>query len=440
MIKIDIKVDDTLTYSFLEEDNLIEGFSLKRQMDDDLTALNGAVECAEINCTLNNLYNEFNITSSTYPYSQLKNGLEVKAYSVSDTTNNLFTGYLVDFAAPTDTDTQSCNIRAVDRLHILLNKETKTNFSLQIERKINLFDYITRLFASYGVTADELKIDTSLSNIILDYTLLNGKKLSEQLNEICKAVECYIFVSKTGIITIKSKKITGTPVKTFTRQDNSLISSEYGTSLFSSYNSLKVGYVSTKLSEVKEVLNVGSLVVSAGLTDLATYELSVDNLYELDNIKITSNLNTHITQLSATSSTITLQLNNPSQEEDTIDIVVYGKTIERTDAFITKSVDTEQTEQGLEVTSILVQNKAYAEDLMGSLYNRAIEPIPYIKAEVEVVDFGVDLGYIVQIVDNEAELDYIGYVHSIDIEYDGQGYSYYNLGVKALYKESVENE
>jgi hypothetical protein len=439
MIKIDIKVDDTLTYSFLEEDNLIEGFSLKRQMDDDLTALNGAVECAEINCTLNNLYNDFNITSSTSPYSQLKNGLEVKAYSVSDTTNNLFTGYLVDFAAPTDTDTQSCNIRAVDRLHILLNKETKTNFSLQIERKINLFDYITRLFASYGVTADELKIDASLSNIILDYTLLNGKKLSEQLNEICKAVDCYIFVSKTGIITIKSKKITGTPVKTFTRQDHSLISSEYGTSLFSSYNTIKVGYVSTQLSEVKEILAVGRLVVPVGFTEV-TYDLSVDNLYELDNIKITSNLNTHITKLSATSSTITLQLNNPSQEEDTIDITVYGKTIERTDAFITKSVDTEQTEQGYEVTSILVQKKAYAEDLMSSLYNRAIEPIPYIKAEVEVVDFGVDLGYIVQIVDNEAEIDYVGYVHSIDIEYDGGGYSYYNLGIKALYKESGENE
>ena len=165
MIKIEVKVDETLTYTFLEEDNLIEGFALKRQMDDNLTALNGAVECAEINCTLNNLYNDFNITSNTSPYSQLKNGLEVKAYSVSDITNNLFTGYLVDFVAPTDNDTQSCTLRAVDRLHILLNKEMV--FNLQIERKISLFDYILRLFGAYGVLPEEIEIDTDLSNIII---------------------------------------------------------------------------------------------------------------------------------------------------------------------------------------------------------------------------------------------------------------------------------
>ena len=435
MIKIEIKVDETLTYTFLEEDNLIEGFALKRQMDDDLTALNGAVECAEITCTLNNLYNEFNITSNTSPYSKLKNGLEVKAYSVSDITNNLFTGYLVDFVAPTDTDTQSCNLRAVDRLHILLNKEMV--FNLQIERKISLFDYILRLFGANGVSPEEIEIDTDLSNIALDYTLLNGRVLSEQLNEICKATDAYIYVDKTGKIKVKSKNITGTtPIKTFSRADHSLISTEYGTSLFSSYNKLKVGYITTKLSEVKEVLSIGGLSVQVGENVLDAYELKVDNLYELDNIKITSTSNTYITELSATSSTITMHLNNPSSEEDIIDIVVYGKTIETADAFIERSVDSEKTDQSIEIKSILVQKKAYAEDLLGRLYNRAIEPIPYIKAEVEVIDFGVDLGYIVQVVDNEAEIDYMGYVHSIDIEYDGQGYSYYNLGIKALYKES----
>lgn len=448
MIKIDIKVDKDLTYTFLEEENLIEGFSLKRQMDDDITSLTGAVECAEINCTLNNLYNDFNITSPLYQYYRLKNGLEVKVYSVAEKTNELFTGYIVDFSAPTSSEEQNCNIRAVDRLQMLLNKDTSTNIDIQIEKDITLFDYILLLFGAYGVLSDEIEIDANLKNIILDYSLLNGNKLSEQLNDICKSTDAYIYVNRNGKIIVKSKSITGTPIKTFTRTDNEnyLTSTEYGKSLFHSYNSLKVGYVAAKVSEVKEVLSINGIGVPAGETYSVTFDLDSGNLYELDNIKLTSTSNTSITDISATSSTITISLYNPIEEyededgdenkdgteDDIVDIKVYGKTVETADAFIVKSLPSEEIDQEFEVSSVLIQQKSYADDLATKLYNRAVKSIPYIKASVEVQDFSVDLGYIVRIEDSEAKISYDGYIHSIDVEYDGQGYSYFDLGIKSL--------
>ena len=442
-IKIEIKVDETTTYTILEEDNLIQGLSIIRKMDSDITALNSDIECGEVNVQLSNLFNEFNPILSTAPYSQIKNGQEVKIYSITELgTYTLFTGYIVDFVAPTSTNTQSCNFRVVDRLHSLLNADISTNTEIQIETNINLFDFISILFSSYDVLPDEVEIDEDLKQIILDYSILNGKTLAEQLNEICKAVDAYIYVNRVGRIIIKTKDITGVAVKTFTREDNDnyLKTTEYGYSLFSSYNKLKVGYVSTKKSDTKNILNIDNQVLQAGLNEINNFDLGVSNLYELDSVKLTSSSDSIVEEVAATSSTISIKIYNPSQDEDIVSIEVYGKTIESASAFIVKSVETEEIEHSLEVSSVLVQNKAYADGLAEKLYNRVLEPIPYIKADVEIQDFAVDLSYIIRILDTESDLDYTGYIHSIDIEYDGQGYAYYKLGIKALYKESEENE
>jgi len=166
-IKVEIKVDDTLTYTFLEEDNLIEGFSLNRAMDDDIGALCANIVCGEVNIALSNLFNEFNVLSTTAPYSQIKNGQELKVYSISDNgTYTLFTGKIVDFTAPTSTNTQLCNVRAVDRLHALLNADITANENLQVEKSMDLFEYISLLFSSYGVLQDEFEIDEDLEQII----------------------------------------------------------------------------------------------------------------------------------------------------------------------------------------------------------------------------------------------------------------------------------
>lgn len=442
-IKVEIKVDETLTYTFIEEEGLIEGFSLSRAMDSDISALSANVICGEVNLQFSNLFNEFNVMVDSSPYALLKNGQELKVYSVSENgTYTLFTGYIVDFTAPTSTDTQSCNVRAVDRLHALLNSDMTMNDSLQVEKTQTFFEYITRLFGAYGVLGDDLEIDEDLRQIILDFSLLAGKSLAEQLNEICKATDSYIYVNRVGRVIVKCKSVTGVSVKTYSRNDpnNYLTTTEYGYSLFSSYNTLKVGYVAAKVSEVQSLLAIGGQAVQSGDNEFNNFDLGITNLYELDNIKVISTSDTILSSLSATASTISFILNNPTDNEDIVDIEVFGKTVETADAYVVKVVETEQTEQSLEVKSLLVQSKVYAEGLADKLYIRASEPIPYIKAEVEIKDFPVDLGYIITISDTEAELEYVGYIHSIDIEYDGQGYSYFTLGVKRLYQEVVDNE
>ena len=149
--------------------------------------------------------------------------------------------------------------------------------------------------------------------------------------------------------------------------------------------------MAAKVSEVQSLLAIGGQAVQSGDNEFNNFDLGITNLYELDNIKVISTSDTILSSLSATASTISFILNNPTDNEDIVDIEVFGKTVETADAYVVKVVETEQTEQSLEVKSLLVQSKVYAEGLADKLYIRASEPSPYIKAEVEIKDFPVDL-------------------------------------------------
>lgn len=437
MLKITIKINNTPTYyTFLETDSTIEGAALNRALNGDVESLIADVISGEVNLQFSNLYNEFNPRVETAPYKEIRNGQEVKVYSVANSIETtIFTGYIVDFKAPTSSETQSCTVRAVDRLHLLLNADIQS-INLQVEKNITLAKYFSVLFAAYGLSEDDYQIDDDLLEISLNYSLLIGQKLSEQLAEICKATDSYIYCNRTGKIIVKATKITGIPVKTFTRQDhtNYLVNSEYGFSIFNSYNSLKIGYTAVQLSDVKQILNLENKDVPAGISEMNNIELGVSNLYELDTIKITSPSNIKAVSLSASASTISLTLNNPTNETEHANISVYGKTIDTTNSFITTPLNSE-LKQSLEISSLLLQDKDSAEALSERLYNRAIVEMPFIKAEVECVDFPIDLCYIVRVNDSDVGLDFTGYVHSIDLEYDGSGYCIVKLGIKALYEE-----
>lgn len=441
MLKITIKINDTPTYyTFLEQNNAIEGCALNRALNGDVAKLCAEVISGEVNLQFSNLYSEFNPLVETAPYKGLRNGQEVKVYSVANAVETtIFTGYIVDFKAPTSSETQSCTIRAVDRLHLLLNADVKA-INLQIEKNKTLAEYLSVLFAAYGLTSEDYQIDEGLLGISFNYSLIIGQKLSEQLAEICKATDSYIYCNRVGKIIVKATTIQGTPVKTFTRQDqeNYLVNSEYGYSIFNSYNALKIGYTAAQLSEVKEVLKLENQEIGAGESTISNIELGISNLYELDTIKIKSPSNIKATALSASASTISLTLNNPTPETDHADIFVYGKTIDTTKAYITTPLNSELN-QSLELSSLLLQDRASANALAERLYNRAIVEMPFIKAEVECVDFPIDLGYIVRVNDSDVGLDFTGYVHSIDLEYDGGGYCIVNLGIKALYEEVATN-
>ncbi len=429
-LTITIKTGENQFYTFHETDNTIEGFALNRATDSDITQIQADIQSGEVNLQFSNLYNEFNVNSETAKYKDIKNGQELVVYRDEEKQSPIFTGFIVDFSAPTHIDTQSVSVRACDRLHFILNSNTN---GLQIDRNIKLYDYIYALLSLYNVEREDVVIDEKIENLELNYTVLNRREMAEQLKELCRAVDCYCYVSADNKIIFKSKQINGEPVITYTRQDRNhyLTDSEFGFSLFSSYNQLRVGYTACNVSDVQNVLKIGDLVVKSGENTFNSYDLGISNFYELDNVKCSSNNNTTISSISYTASTLSFVLNNPAEEDDIVNVEIWGKVIESAGAYIEKDLNVE-TVQSLTVDSILIQKKADAEKLLDLLYERATQKMPYILANVEDKDLSVDIGDIVRIQDTDADLDYLGYIHTIDAEYDGQGWGLLQLGVRCL--------
>ena len=434
-LKVIIKVSDTENYEITEDSNLIEGFSISQQMDSNIAELVSDIECSETNIQLSNLFNEFNITQTTSLFSKVQNGQEVKVYHINsqNVQNQLFTGYIADFAAPTSSLTQSCTLRIVDRLQFVVNKDVSLA-ELNISKNITVGTYLVQLFTYLGFSLEDIVIDSSLDTIVLEYSLITGLKLSEQLNEICKAVDCYIFVNRYNKLIVKPKTISGSAVKTFIRDDaiNNLKSTELAQSYQSNYNTLKVSYISTKMSEVQELLTLKGIVAQSGVSDITNYNLDKTNLYEIDSIKVSSSDGVYVDTATCTSSTISLTLQNDGLAEEIVDMVVYGKTVETADTFLVRKQDGITEEKSLEIKSVLMQTKQSAEYVFEKVWKRMQYKIPYITAEVECKDFTIELGMIIKIIDSEAEIEYEGYIHTLDLEYDGQGYAVYDVGLKML--------
>lgn len=430
-IKIVIEVDDTTSYTLIEEDNLIEGLEIARKLDSDVTQLMASVECGECNVGLCNIHNDFTTINSAAKYKNIKNGQKVVVFQ-DDT--QLFTGYIVDFKAPTTREEQTCSLRIVDRLYSVLNSDL-TLADMQISSKTTAKAYISTIFKLLKIPSDEWVIEESLSNFNLNYTLIKGYKVADQLDELSKALDAYFYVDASGVIHIEPKTVSGESTLTIERDvpESCLEKSEFGASVFSSYSTLKVGYTTTKLSEVKELYNVKDQEVKVGINSFENCELKTKNLFELDNVKVSSLKGSFVTELSSTSSTVSMKLENPTDEVDAVSISVCGKEVELSSNFITKELETTEVSQVLEVSSILIQQKKYAQALAESLFSRASEKTPYIQVEVSDVEgFKLDLGSVVTVIDSDVDFTYTGYVHSFTAEYTGIGDFYYTLGIKKV--------
>lgn len=435
MLKIRVFVDDSNSYTFLESEGLIEAFSMDKGMGAEISAPVSPVTAGEVNLQFSNLFSEFNITNTDSVYSNLKNGQKIiiSNFISEEEEKDLFTGYIVDFDAPTSSQTQSCMMRAVDPLQRVLSTPVVTS-DLQVERDLTIPTYLGILFAACGLGETGFEIDGALSERVLDFSLLSGSTVGDQLNEICVAGDCYIYCDGTGVVKVVSKEIKGESEYTFSRTDNDyyLTSSTYGLSLAASYKSLKIAYKAPKLSEVK-LLYSGNIICPEGEFTLNPVLFETSNVYEIDSIKLKlpSDSNVRITSFSATPSSITLSVNNPSTELE-VPIEVFGKVVETADTFAVRDLGAEEVDQTLEIASILLQKQSDAEWVAERVYKRAMKKVPFITATVEVSDFPVTLGTVVTVNDSDVSLLYTGYVYSIDLDYDGGGYAFYTLGIKAL--------
>ena len=434
MLRLEIIVNVDTTYEILEESDLIEGFSVERALSSKVDDLASESIAGQVNIKLSNLYNDFTKTLSTAKYKHIKNGQRCVVYNDS---NVIFKGYITDYKAPTTRTQQSVDLKVVDALYSILNTDLTLKDTV-IQSKQSLKSYLILLFTYVGLNSCDYNIDSSLDSLTVSYAVIKGMKLSEQLRELTKAADCYIYADADGIIQVIPKNIKSTgDIKKILRESDTeeLTNTELGASYLSSYRQLKVKYTKASKSDVKKVSYIKGLDVVKGKDKLENIALETENLYELDNVKIIANgtSDVYVTGTKCTASTITLDVNTSA--EDTVDIEVYGREIERKEAFIKRELE-KGINQTLEYSSVLIQSKTRAKELADKLEVRLKQDVPYIKIDVVDINcFSLDVGQTVEVIDEDLELNYKGYIHSIDLEYTGNGACDGTLNIKGIAQE-----
>lgn len=425
-LKVKIKTGDNEFFTLdASEQGLIKSFSLKRELDSDISAIIASASANELKLTCVNANGIFTASNTTSPlYEKLVDGTEFILVENGIETDKY---YLVDYKAPTSVLTANCSLRAVDRLQSVLNKPVDIE---QIHNDLTMKAYLTMVFQAVGFNPLDIVIDVELDNIVLNYTVINGKKLSEILSDCMIAADSYCFISRTNKVIIRPRDIRGVVVKHF--NGSNIINVDPPMSMLSTANTLKVGYIATKLSDVEKLLDVKGVSVAQGITQINNYKTDKDNLYEIDNIKISSVSSVYVEETSCTQSTISMSLNSIAVEE--VDIEVYGKTISKTEAFV-KQQDVnkviEAGEKSISVKSNLIQDKIYADRLLDKLWQRVQESIPYLIVKTKTNSFEYDLCDIVDVIEPvRARIDYLGYIHSLEWTWHGGDALSLTTGIK----------
>ncbi len=437
MITVNINIPD-LNPFVLTQTDYIQGFDLLYECDSDITKIYSAISANELNLTLINRDSVFSLENTESPlFDKIGEGTELEVFeTLSGEPISRGKFYIVDYKAPLTAMTSTFSVRAVDRLQAILNKDVSLE---HIRKGLSVYDYFLQIFLNLGIGEDVLIIDDSLKSVNLDFSIFNGKKMAEILNSLCLASDCMVFVDLKGRIQVKGKNVVGSAVKHFTT--NNITSLETSKSLSFDYNLLKLGYISASISDNMELLKT-TISCPSGVYKIENIEMSKDNVYEIDNIKVSSSPIVQILGCSYSQSLLSLELNNTTEEELNIEVVVTGKVIETTTAYITTKNDTDihsNGEKTLELVSESIQNKVYAETLSLTYWERLNQKIPYVNLTTRSNSLQFTPCMIVDVIEPiKAKLNYLGYIHTLQYEWNGADSYKVEIGIKAA--KGVESD
>lgn len=429
MITVNINIPESDPF-VLTQNDYIKGFSLLYEVDADIEKIYSAISANELNLTLINKGSVFSLENTESPlYGILKNGAELEVFeTLSSEPISRGKFYIVDYDAPLNAMSSTFSIRAVDKLQSILNKDVSLE---QVSSSLSMYDYFLRIFLSLGVLSEDLLIDEDLKSIFLNFSIFNGKKMAEILNSCCKASDCMIFVDSMGRINIKQKMMVGTPVKHFTTSN--IISLDISKSLTYDYNTLKLGYVAATISENIELLK-STMPCPAGEYRFSDLEMNKANVYDIDNVMVRGSCDVEIIGCAYSQKLFTLDVNNLGTEEINLDVVVTGRTIETTTAYITTKNEADITLNGdkaLDITSESIQDSTYAKTLSAIYWDRLNERIPYITLKTRSNSLQFMPCMIVDVKEPvKAKLDYLGYIHSVKYEWNGGDAFSVEVGIK----------
>ena len=334
-------------------------------------------------------------------FEKFKKGQKVEAL-YND--KRIGTFYITDCTLPTETDEYIATITSYDLLYTLINQDITPTF--EILDSVDIKKYIKQVFVSVGIAEEKIIVSDKIAGT-LNYSVCQGKKLSEILKEFCLATDTYIFVDADENICVVPK-VQEIPENCPVLDDNVLYGLDLGSTFKDAYTGLKILYNRLTIGEQEELLKLETTLQPQILTELKNNELK-NPLYILNTVKI-DGAYAFINSIEASQNLLSLGVTSDEIEEKTATITVLGKNIKFVESFVTQKEEN-TNENILELKSQLIQDTNTANALLNTLFKRLNSRV--MTAYSMPDDFDIELCKIFNISSSEKGLMPIyAYVHS----------------------------
>lgn len=315
--------------------------------------------------------------------------------------------YLTDFTPPED-DEAIATITAYDLFYNLINREVIPTF--EIVDNMSAEDYITAVFESVGIADDRLVFDPSFSDLVLNFSICEGKNLAEILTEFMLATDCFIYVGANENIIIQNKSISVEDEEYDELDDDSLSSLDLGSTFEEAYTGVKLTYNRFTIGEKETLLKTKTTLQPN--TTLTLENLTLPSpLYLLSQIKTT--IDCDISNVVSSQKKIGFSLSANLAEEETVEVELKGQFIKFVESFVVSEDECENPNY-LELSSKMVQESYLAYNLAYILKERLNKRV--IRCSMMPDDFDIELCKIMEISSIVKGLSPIyAYVHGYEL-------------------------
>lgn len=380
----------------------------------------GYVTSNELSITFNNVDNVFTPTNQESPYyGKLRPNIRVDAFISVEIEPDVYEEvplgifWTGDWNAPSDQ--VEATVTCYDRLYNICNCEMPM---VRVARDTTIKGMFETLFATLGLDPGDYVIDHSLNQSVKIGWFPDGQ-VRDALQLLAIAGNCYVKADRHGVIRVKSNFAHGNPVAMFT-DDDQIINCDNPQRYLNIYNKVKVSHYYPYIKESDSLLKITSLIIPSGGTILKNIKFSNGPVVEVEKIQMNAK-NVEIISIEYGAWSITLEFANNGSEE-TIDIEVFGRTVDSTkstyEAHDQLAVK-EWGEKELSIDNHLIQSLEMAKTYADAMLNLVKDPFINFVFDLRG-DPAIEIGDIVKIVDNADKIgEAIVVPIRITLTYDG---------------------
>ena len=336
----------------------------------------GSVSANECSVQLINLDNRFTARNINSPYyNMLLSSVKFQPFLGVETTPNVYdyvplgNFFSGDWAAPSGS--LEASLVGNDRLYSLMSKPVP---EIPLALDTTIVALFTSLFDAMGIL--NYYIDPTLTQAVPFGWVPTGN-FGETTQALSTAGNCYVFVSKLDVLTVKALDNTLLPVAQF--MDDSVITVDNPQFGRNAHTSVSVNCYIPTVQKPEIIAELTGITIPVGETTFNNVKFTDGPVYKVSQVVLVGNDDARLVDFSWSPWSVTLKL--LATIADVVSVIVYGHRIIGTSTTVVQNVNQNEGST-LSIESDLIQSTTLAASYANIIASSLQDPLAMILASV----------------------------------------------------------